>query len=69
MWKAGDNMRKKQPRTADKGDPPFWGFGDGLKTAQTSNKNHVTHCLMHESVPLILYMKKTKLCEPLLNVT
>jgi hypothetical protein len=43
MWKAADNMKKRQTRRADKGVPPVWRFGEGFKTAQTSNKNHVTH--------------------------
>jgi len=55
MWKAAGNMRKKQPRTADKGDPPVWGFGDGRKTNQTSNKNHVTHCLVLVTRSLMSY--------------
>jgi len=59
MWKAADNMRKKQTRTADKGDPPVWGFGDGLKTTQMSNKNHVTHCLVLVTRSLIGFLIKS----------
>lgn len=55
IWKAADNMRKKQLRTADKGDPPVWGFGDDLKTAQTSNKNNVTDCLVLVTSILMSY--------------
>jgi len=55
MWEAADNMRKKQTRTADKGDPPVWGFGEGLKTAQTSNKNQVTHCRLPVTWSLMSY--------------
>jgi hypothetical protein len=39
MWKAADNMRKSQPRTIDKGDPPVWGCDDGLKKTP-SNVHH-----------------------------
>jgi hypothetical protein len=56
MWKAADNTRKKQHRTADKGDPPISGLGGSIKIASTHNKNNVTRCLLLVTISLMSYI-------------